>query len=102
MQEVKRLFSHDINNDFAVRPLTIHFNTKQGCLFYLNSIVDIDMINNHIIQPLLFEEGNSVEDTISMDGIEKLSSFQSSAQHISDGKAVFFMDGDNQAYAINV
>src|SRR5699024_10646388 len=58
--------------------------------------------NNHIIQPLLFKKGYSVEDTISMDGIEKLLDFQSVANNISNGKAVFLIDGDKQAYSMNV
>ncbi|WP_018933875.1 spore germination protein [Gracilibacillus lacisalsi] len=102
IREMKQLFSYDINKDFSLRTLTTRFNKREACIFYYGSIVDGERINLHIIKPLLENEGDEVSNIVSIENIEKIKEYEKVVQNINSGKAILFIDGDTDAYAMDV
>ncbi|UOQ83816.1 spore germination protein [Gracilibacillus salinarum] len=102
MQDTKDLFGYGVNKDFSMRSITLKSNGKKASLFYFSSIVDGARINLHIIKPLLTTEGDRIKNIVSIENIEETSDFEKVVQNINSGKVILFVEGDEQAYAMDV
>ncbi|WP_163539659.1 spore germination protein [Gracilibacillus sp. YIM 98692] len=102
LEEIKKLFSYGVNKDFSIRTFNLFSNQKKACLCYYSSIVNGKTINEHIMEPLLQNKGESISNIVSIENIEKVNSFSDIIENINSGKAILFIDQSETAYAMDV
>jgi len=87
--------------DLIVRYLVIKQTQSQAALVYLSGITDSTTIFNHVLNPLLFENGkdNSEADLrISLGHIKETNTWPQIESAILNGECVLFVDKRTEAY----
>lgn len=70
-------------------------------LVYLDSLVDKNAINNHIIQPLLSHSKSTEDIPIALGNIRWMSDWNQIQEEILSGNSVLFVDGKQEAYVLD-
>ncbi|WCN39520.1 spore germination protein [Aneurinibacillus uraniidurans] len=98
MQDLTRFFSN-------MPDLTSHTfllqTQKKAALFYIDGLVDRNMINKDILPPLLYkkwEQEGPLELTLSMSPIKKMEQWSEIEQNLLGGKSILFIDGCSFAF----
>jgi spore germination protein len=81
--------------DLIVRKLVIKKNRKQAALIYLSGISDSKTIFNHVLNPLLFEEGiddNDADLAVSLGHIKETNAWPDVENALLNGECVLFVD----------
>ncbi len=87
--------------DLIVRELIIKQSQSQAALVYLSGVTDSRTIFNHVLNPLIFEDGkgNSEEDIrVSLGHIQETNTWPQIENAILEGECVLFIDKQTDAY----
>jgi spore germination protein len=97
--KIKSMFSD--TPDLIVRYLVIKQTHSQAALIYLNGITDTKAVNNHVLHPLIFEDGldyRQADIRISLGHIEETKMWSKIESAILNGQCVLFVDKQSEAY----
>jgi len=91
------------NSDVIIRNIEIAGLNKQAAILYISSISDIKVIEEFIIQPLLFnkEETKDIEIILSSPKIQKYQIIEDILKQINNGNTALFVDEEPNAFIIN-
>lgn len=101
---LKNLYLFPQNIDFRVRQLTIPIMGKKGVIFYIPSLTDVKMVDEHIIKPLLMERGQSAKEVafiISASAINEEKSLNKAIEDLNTGNTLLLIEGESLCYVIN-
>ncbi|MBP2239851.1 spore germination protein [Cytobacillus eiseniae] len=87
--------------DLIIRSLVIKQTQSQAVLVYLSSIADSKSIFNHVLHPLLFEDGQDINTealNVSLGHIKKATSWQQIERAILNGACILFVEKQTEAY----
>lgn len=99
LAEIHMIFSD--TPDLIIRHLVIRQTEKQAALVYLSSITDSRIIFEHILTPLLFEEGKGNKESgsvVSLGHIKKTDTWEQVEEAILNGECVLFVDKSRDAF----
>lgn len=99
----KQAYSYPENTDLTIRNLQMAGN-KKAAIIFISTITNTDLINEFIISPLLdlTDENKAVEDIVKVQSVETKQTVKDTIRDINNGSAVLLIDGENQAYVLNV
>lgn len=87
--------------DFIVRYLVIKQTQSQAALVYLSGITDSKTIFNHVLSPLLFEDGKNNRENdlkVSLGHIKETNTWSQIESAILNGECVLFVDKRTEAF----
>ncbi|MGA5691574.1 spore germination protein [Cytobacillus pseudoceanisediminis] len=99
IEEIKSIFCE--TPDLVVRNFVITQSNRQAALVYLSGITDSQMINNHVLKPLLFESGKDNCETdlrVSLGHIKETNTWPQIESAILGGECVLFVDKRTEAF----
>ncbi|KKB39010.1 Spore germination protein GerKA [Bacillus thermotolerans] len=99
VEEARSLF-YD-TPDLVVRHLVIQQTKSQAALIYLSGITDSKTIFNHVLSPLIFEDGRDHDEAdirVSLGHIKEASTWPQIESAILNGESVLFVDGRTEAF----
>ncbi|WP_409250811.1 spore germination protein [Bacillus sp. SCS-153A] len=96
------MFTSVLNSDFKSKEFVLHQTGQKALLFYYSSAVDTTKIQQGIIRPLIEKGDSDVLNTVTLDSIEEVHTFDEAASRISEGKAILYIDGVKGCYSIDV
>ncbi|MCS0674518.1 spore germination protein [Cytobacillus firmus] len=99
IEEIKSIFCD--TPDLVVRNFVITQSNRQAALVYLSGITDSQMINNHVLKPLLFENDKDNSETelkVSLGHIKETNKWQQIESAILNGECVLFVDKRTEAF----
>lgn len=99
VEQIHTTFSHA--PDLIVRTLVIKRTKSEAALIYLNDITDKQAVFNHVLNPLLFEEGKGSKDaqlTVSLGQVKQTIYWSDIENAILNGESVLFIDHYKEAY----
>ncbi|KKB35329.1 spore germination protein [Bacillus thermotolerans] len=99
VEEARSLF-YD-TPDLVVRHLVIQQTKSQAALIYLSGITDSKTIFNHVLSPLIFEDGRDHDEEdirVSLGHIKEASTWPQIESAILNGESVLFVDGRTEAF----
>lgn len=104
----------DKNHDLIVRPFCLGAR-ERACAFYFNGVIDSDILNDHVLKPLmLFGNGDSndiglgggidyiIRTSINVGQVRTTESFAEMAQGIFDGMLILIFENVPEAVIINI
>jgi len=99
----KSLYNYPTNRDVTIRNLKIGGLNKKAALFFIDTITNTQVIEDHVIRPLLQNNDDSkqLEDIISIQSITTKQQIGDILTEINNGNAVLFIDGQTDAYIIS-
>ncbi|MDF2036368.1 spore germination protein [Cytobacillus oceanisediminis] len=86
--------------DLIVRNFVLKQTQRQAALIYLSGITDSQTIFNHVLKPLLFENGKDNSETdlkVSLGHIKETNTWQQIESAILNGECVLFVDKRTEA-----
>ncbi|WP_372633155.1 spore germination protein [Cohnella sp.] len=96
---LESLFSD--TSDLTVRFLEIKNLSRQAALVYLEGLSDKDMINNHILRPLIqISDEASAEIPVSIGQVRKENNWGRLEEAILEGRSVLLIDQREEAYIL--
>lgn len=97
---IKSIYSIPENSDVKIHDFTVNGSNKKAALLFISTISDIQMISEHIIEPLLHNENStkSMKDIIQVQSFTEVKSIKDVLDGVNQGNTVLFVDGDHQAY----
>nr|WP_179295393.1 spore germination protein [Bacillus sp. FJAT-45350] len=106
---IKEEFSYPINEDFQLRKLFIPRLDKEAVLFYVNGLVQGDVIEQSVITPLLknktARKGKAtlykMEQMLPLRGVGKSSDISKIVEGIVRGSVALLIEDDDSAYLLN-
>ncbi|EMR07200.1 GerA spore germination protein [Bhargavaea cecembensis DSE10] len=109
VKQLEELFLYPTNDTLKVRALNIPSINRSAKVLFIAGAADTDMINDHIIRPLLAsqpaEEGNEpsvdgIKDNIlTVSGSETIADFREAVRRLINGNTVILIDGEKTAIA---
>lgn len=102
LEKIRIDFSAQVNNDFSTRTLIAKYNKKTVALCYYASLVNSDKIERTIIQPLLEQEGDSINNIVTAEATKPITLSADINKDMANGKVIIFMDGEAEAISIDV
>lgn len=104
LNRLKEEFSYPTNEDFIIRKLVLKGINKKCVLVFLGVMVNEDMIQQHIIEPILEskqkEEKNIIQKVITAKEGKEVTCFDSVINNITMGNTILLMDGYSKAISI--
>lgn len=98
----KEIYNYPINKDITIRHVQIGGMNTRAALFFINSITNTSVIEDHVIRPLLLnDESREIADMISAQSITEKQQIGELLTEINNGNAVLFIDGQSMAYIIS-
>jgi len=99
---LSKIYSIPNNDDVKCHRLTINGINKKAALWFISSITDIHMLNDHVIEPFLrnLEKDKTVQSIIEVQSITVISQIKEAVEGINDGNSVVFVDGEEIAYLL--
>jgi spore germination protein len=97
--EIRSIFGD--TPDLIVRYLVIKQTQSQAALIYLSGITDSKTIFNHVLNPLLFEDGKNNRESdlkVSLGHIKETSTWPQIESAILNGECVLLVDKRTEAY----
>src|SRR5690606_3803588 len=89
-------------SDVKIHNFTINGINKTAALLFISTITDIDMINEHILEPLLKNEdpGKTVQNIIQIQSFTPVQLINDIVNGANQGNTILLIDGEQQAYTI--
>ena len=98
---VKSIYSIPSNNDVKIRNIIIGGINKKAALVYISTIVDLQLLEGHIIQPLLSNtEQQKMERIISAGIIQTAQIMEEAVIGMNNGDTAVFIEGEDIAYIV--
>lgn len=99
----KKIYSHPINSDLAIRTFSIPGIKQTAALLSIPSIVDKVTIDESIMNPLLTNEDETLDVKKYITTLEITSEtiIQQITEKVNNGHVALFIDGEKMAYVIN-
>lgn len=97
--KIKSIFTE--TPDLTIRNLVIKQTGEKGALIYLNEIVDGQILFNHVIKPLIFEDGKEAGNAdlwVSLGQIKKAATWTEVEKAVLSGQCVLLVDKQREAY----
>ncbi len=100
---LKNIFHYPINQDFVVRELQIQALQKKAVLFFIDGIVDENIIENVIIHSLTEDDTTSkdldglLQDVVSMKNTKRLKKINEVKDDLLNGFTAVFIEGYDEA-----
>jgi spore germination protein KA len=101
---IKQLYFFPQNVDFKVRHLKIAMMEKEAVIFYIPSLTDLNMVDEHIIKPLLLnsnKEAKEVSSIISASSINEEPKIKKAIKELNTGNTLLIIDGEPRCYVIH-
>lgn len=100
--KIKEIYSIPDNNDVKIHNFKVNGLQKEAALLFISTISDVQMISDHIIEPLLRNEHTekNINDIIEVQSCKVVKSVNDVTKGVNQGNTVLFVDGENQAYLI--
>ncbi|MHA7098146.1 spore germination protein [Priestia aryabhattai] len=85
--------------DLIVRHLEIKKGNKQAVLIYLSSLIDKDLIHEHILYPLMNNDNDTEmpSQSVTVGKVESSSTWKDVEVNIFQGKSILLIDGQTEA-----
>ena len=109
VKQLKELFLSPANNALKSRALTLTSAGRRAMVFFIAGAADTDMINDHIIRPLLSSStkaGRSgplvdeIKDNyLTVSGSETVGDFREAVRRLINGSTIILIDGEQTAIA---
>lgn len=103
IETFKTCYSFPNNKDVKIRDITIGGLNKKASLLYISTITNTDLIEDHVIVPLLLNNESSkvMEDIITSQSITRRKKIKDILKDINKGNAALFIDDNPNAYLIS-
>ncbi len=107
IEMLQEIFHFPQNQDFIFRELYIKSLKKQGVVLWIDGIVNEDMLQDHILQPLMEVDTGLKEKVDIIDSIatihsgEKIIELEIVVDHIIQGKTILLIEGYDKAISFN-
>ncbi|MDW8800844.1 spore germination protein [Clostridium sp. A1-XYC3] len=111
LNKLKAIFVYPENKDFIIRDIHIKAINIDGKILYLHGTVNGDIIEKHIIMPLLEKsepnESNEnicaflMKSIITGRNVKKVSSFKEISNEIINGNTILLIKGHNEAISVS-
>lgn len=100
---LKSIYSYHKNQDVKIRNIYIDGINKKAALVFISTITDKNIIQEHIIEPLLQTTDTSghINSIISGPSIDTEEKIKDILTNINKGNAALFVDGETKAYLIS-
>lgn len=97
---LKNIYSIPENNDVKVHQFLINSLNKQAALLFISTISDINMISEHIIEPLVNNDYpvKSITDLIQVQSFSEATWIKDVVEGVNQGNSVLFVNGEKKAY----
>ncbi|WP_453994820.1 spore germination protein [Bacillus nitroreducens] len=98
----EKIYTLPENSDVKIHEFTIGGINKKAAILFISTITSIDIVNEHILEPLLQNDDSSkqVQDLIEVQSFSKLQQINDIVNGINQGNTVLFVDGELNAYVI--
>ncbi|WP_449537057.1 spore germination protein [Ferdinandcohnia sp. Marseille-Q9671] len=99
---LKKIYSIPENNDVKIHNFTISGLDKKAALLFISTIIDVDVVNEHILEPLLKNE-DSTKEVVNLIEVQSLSTVQQISDlvnGVNQGNTILLVDGEKEAYII--
>lgn len=94
--------------DLTIRHLTVGASKKKALLIGLEKMVDKDLIQRGILQPIMENQQLNIQNLKDLENVietlnfSKANNFDEVIYYILDGNAIFFLDGEMGALVFNI
>nr|WP_231514908.1 spore germination protein [Oceanobacillus salinisoli] len=101
---LKEIYSYPDNTDVQFRSLHINGLDKTAMVVFISTITNTKIIDEHIVEPLLKNQlkDSRIENIITIQSYKKKNNMKDVLIDINTGNAALFIDGEDQAYLLNV
>ncbi|MGG3471024.1 spore germination protein [Neobacillus pocheonensis] len=99
ISEIQSIFSQA--PDLVVKNFVIKQTQSQASLVYLSGLTDKAAIQNHVLNPLLFEANKKFKDfdvQVSLGRVEQVTTWGDIESAILEGTSILFIEGRTKAY----
>ncbi|MEH7384027.1 spore germination protein [Bacillus sp. JJ1521] len=102
IQILKEIYSIPENNDVKIHNFTINGLNKNAAILFISTISDVDMISEHILNPLLLNEdpGKEVQNIIQVQSLTQVQQIKDIVNSANQGNTVLLIDDEKKAYVI--
>ncbi|MFD1781209.1 spore germination protein [Fredinandcohnia salidurans] len=99
---LKKIYSIPENNDVKIHNFTIGGLNKKAALLFISTITDIDMISNHILEPLLNNESplKEVQSIVQVQSFTEVKQIKEVINGANQGNTILLIDGEQKGYII--
>ncbi|MGM8216668.1 spore germination protein [Bacillaceae bacterium W0354] len=99
----KSIYFYPNNNDVQFRDIHINSKNIKASLLFINTISDMQLIDEHVINPLLTnsDPNKKVSDIISIQSVVVSKSIKEIVTNVNKGNLALFIDGEEQAYIVS-
>jgi spore germination protein len=88
--------------DLIVRHLEIKKSNQQAVLVYLSSLIDKDLVHDHILYPLIYDEDKgNYNQSVTIGNVESSNNWEGIEKNIFQGKSVLLIDGQEDAMILD-
>nr|WP_256995930.1 spore germination protein [Priestia megaterium] len=89
--------------DLIVRHLEIKKGNKQAVLIYLSSLIDKDLIHEHILYPLINNDNDTEmhSQSVTIGKVESSSTWKDVELNIFQGKSILLIDGQTEVMILD-
>ncbi|UZQ51481.1 spore germination protein [Clostridium kluyveri] len=110
VEKMNEIFSYPINKDYLIKDIYIQCLDKKGSILCLDTIVDKERVESHIISPLMYTRLQNLcgdigtilmEQVLTMKIVSKVSIYKDAIEGILNGDTILFVDGYNEALLIH-
>ncbi|WP_068677620.1 spore germination protein [Oceanobacillus sp. Castelsardo] len=103
LEQFKKAYFYPVNTDFTVRNLHIGGINKRAAIVFINTITDIQVINEFAIDPLIKnqEQNILIEDIITIQSMETKNTINDATLDINNGNAALIIEGESKVYILN-
>lgn len=110
VKKVNSFFSYPVNKDYLIKDICIQCLNRKAAILCMNTIVDKEKIENHIILPLMYtrlEDSHGdigtilMEKVLTVNTVSKVNTYEDVIKGILDGDTVLFIDEYNEALMIH-
>ncbi|WP_099352316.1 spore germination protein [Fredinandcohnia onubensis] len=97
---LKELYTIPENNDVKIHNFSIGGLNKEAAILFISTITDVDMINGHILDPLLKNEDQSkeIQNLIEVQSFSKAQQIQDVVNSANQGNSILLIDGEQFAF----
>ncbi|HLS61033.1 MAG TPA: spore germination protein [Virgibacillus sp.] len=103
MVAFKAIYNYPTNSDVSIRTFRLGHSNTEAAIFFIDTITNTDIIDNYIMNPLLFKHDPSknIEDVIPVKSFAKVTAIKEVISEINSGQVALFMNGKPEAFIIN-
>jgi len=101
--DFKDIYNYPTNSDVSIRTFRLGHSNIEAAIFFIDTITNTDIIDNYIMNPLLFkyEPSKKIEDVIPVKTISKAAVIKEIISDINSGQVALFVNGKSEAFIIN-